>query len=782
MDALSHRIAVARRFGLRISAGNAVFQSAGIGALALPCTVTDGEIRQMSGMNLFVLLEVMKDRGWVDPRFFTTAQITTAGWAIRDNSSGVRLQFLISTDNNGLGLETPESRTFMVFNAEEIEGVPLLETRPGNGVLDIQQAVASAGYFDNDINNGVRRWAMSLQDDAMSADMLLRAELANCLLAIQGGYEHSSPSHLPVEEWINGIEADPISLFYAVRDAEKLSAEIMKEVRLVTQERAAAHMINQSAIEVKKETNMGQKVWGGGDRIRRMFEERESILAVPFKDKARAMALGAMWYAPEKLWFVPKGLDTSLFNEWNPRSSSLGEAASREVLLDSFCEAMQALGLDISDEIKDDGKWHSVSVPANKGKNLSGSYILSLDGGRNGEAIGTIINRFSGESHTWKYEGALLTPEQKARIRADALIREEAVAREIVQTQALAAEHANEILMAGSPALGHGYVVKQGIDPVGLRQVPGKILLKYPEYYSELGRTVIRENENYLLIPMMDRFGELRALQAINSDGSIKSFMRGAQKKGTMLVLGADSFNAAIESDALGIGYVEGFATGVSFHSGIKIPVVVCFDAGNLETVVDQTAEYLPLNKTVILGVDNDQFYIERAIGLLSQELGLNPHCSGGQVVNVANGSHGVRQVSLGEIIADGEWQQMPKGGYRVCLTQESDNDAIRSVLVEIVPVNGRMIRSTFVNRGVEAGTTALAALEKIGKQAAMLIPSFQSLAGRPTDWNDLQKREGLLTLANEAVQLGFVRKEVEREMVGIERGQARSRNMMRER
>lgn len=45
-------------------------------------------------------------------------------------------------------------------------------------------------------------------------------------------------------------------------------------------------------------------------------------LKVPFAEKDQAKALGARWNAELKLWYVPQGLDTALFEKWLTTSSS----------------------------------------------------------------------------------------------------------------------------------------------------------------------------------------------------------------------------------------------------------------------------------------------------------------------------------------------------------------------------------------------------------------------------------------------------------------------------
>jgi len=770
MDAFTHRLNVGRRFGSRIAAGDAVFQTGARGVVALPFTVTNGEARPLSGANLFILLQVMKDRGWSDPRFFTEDQVMKAGWVIAPGAAGVHLQYLKATGMDGLPLEAPEAKVFSVFNANEIVGVPELSGELSASADDVIEAAARAGHvgLQNEGTSAVLRWLSSLQVDSGrgrvgAAGVGLRSGMAACLLSVQTGLSHEVGSLQKFSmEWVREIEEAPLSFFKAVRDAEKLAAAVMVQVRAVALERAAVMAVaaagdqtvggaDGAAVGAVKSVGAGSTMGSdmgarksGSARLAKMFEERAAALAVPFSDKDRAAALGAMWYGPLKMWFVPKGLEVDAFKEWNPRSHVLGVVATRETLIDSFRDAMADLGLDIPAEIEADGKWHNVRVPANKGKNLSGSYILSLTGGRDGEAIGTILNKFSGESFTWKHDGPLMTPEEKARLKAEVLEREAKAEREAAQAREMAACHANEIWALGREISTGGYVGRKGIDGEGLREVAGEVLLRYPEFHGESGKSAIRPHEIYTLVPLSTEAGKLRAVQAISRDGTVKSFMRGAQKKGLMCVLGAPSFDALCETEAELVGFGEGVATCASLRAGSGVPVVVCFDADNLETVVGAVASRLPAGMGALIGADNDQFYVERVAGMLADTLGLNPRGIEGGVVKVASGIGEVRTAALGEAIADGEWHDSPKGRYRISLNYETGSDVVRSVTVEIVPTGGRKSRSTFENRGLEAGRCALSAVDNAGVKGMLAVPVFASLAGRPTDWNDLHHREGV--------------------------------------
>lgn len=767
MDAYAHREAVGRRFGSRIAAGDAVFLAGAGGIPELPCTVTDGERRPLGGVNRFMLMQVMADREWTDPRFFTLDQIQRAGWKVAPDAKKINLQFLKSTGSDGLPLVAPQSEWFGVFNAGEIVGVPAIDAVARSPVVDLEVAAGLAGFAvgEGGLRSAVDLWLSSLQGARVVDDPLgaaLRSELASSLLEVQAGLSGADGSNAQfAASWAQGINADPLSFFQAVKDAERLAAVVMVQVKAVGVERAATEELARvreaaaaeaAKVQDKAGDGMARKP-GATARMEAMFAERAAVLAVPWSEKERASKLGAVYYPPQQLWFVPKGGDVNAFKEWNPRVHSLGAVATEKVLLDSFMDAMSSLGLDVSGPIEADGKWHNVAVDTKtKTKNRSGSYILSLTGGRDGGAAGTILNKHTGESLPWKYEGALLTPEQRAKMRAEVLAREAQAERDLQVSYNRAAIHAGEIMAVSTPADGHGYVVKKGISAEGLRQVPGSVLLKYQEFYGESGKSAIRAKDNYLIIPMSNAAGELRAVQAISKDGVIKSYMKGAQMKGTMCILGASSFDALGKMGVSAVGYVEGLATGASLREASGMPVVVCWNAGNLGTVVAETSAKLPNEVTRVLGVDDDQYHVERALGFLSEQLGMSSYAPGGESIVVARGAAGLRSLSIGEAIADGQWHQSARGGYSVTFNRDEGSEAVRSVVVDVLPTGGRKIGATFLNRGLEVGQAAMRSIEADGKrfpelvgvQVVMAIPEFKSLAGRPTDWNDLVKAEGV--------------------------------------
>lgn len=761
MNAFAHRVAIGRRFGSRIEAGDAVFL-AGPGRISgLPCTVSDGKRRALSGVNRFMLMQVMKDQAWSDPRFFTADQIKQAGWSISPEAKPTGLQFLVSTGNDGLPLEVPLAKRFHVFNASEIAGVPVAEAVASVLVKDVVTAASQAGFAvgPGGVQDALDGWLSAMPSLGSAADgeagVQLRIRLASSLLAVQAGLPCGAGRSAEfAAEWVREIGDDPLSFFQAVKDAEVLAASVMGQITAVGIKRQAVEdlaLVGKSLDGANApgkpdaEVGMGRKA-GASARVEAMFANRAAMLAVPFADKDRAKALGAVWYGTHSVWFVPKGLDVAAFSQWKPSEHRLSESLRQDMLINEFRNVMASLGMDTSEEVKADGVWHNVEVDSKVGKNKSGSYILSMEGGRHGQPIGTAINKHTGEQLTWSGKGDSLTSEQRATARALTLERATAQAAEDRRIQEIAAGHACEIWAAGVDATGHGYAEKKGISTVSLRQVPGSVLLGFPGFWSEEDRSIIREQDNYLIVPMVNSTGALRAVQVISSDGSVKSFMRGAQKKGCMFVLGAESFEVISRMQGItAVGFVEGIATGLSLHQATSMPVVVCFDAGNFETVVAEVAANLPIGVTPVLAVDNDQFHVERALAFLSDKLAVNPHTKAVDSLPVACQAGVMRVVSLGDAQIDGQWHQVAAGTY--CVEARMDGGFVRSVHVSVVPSDGgRKSSASFSNRGIEAGLAVLPNVcrAKQGAGPVLAAPYFASLDGRPTDWNDLAQREGL--------------------------------------
>ena len=93
-----------------------------------------------------------------------------------------------------------------------------------------------------------------------------------------------------------------------------------------------------------------------------------------------------------------------------------------------------------------------------------------------------------------------------------------------------------------------------------------------------------------LIVPMYNREGELRSLQAIKPDG-FKKYMPGGEVAGCFMMIEGNG----------PVALVEGYATGASVHMATGYHVAVCFTASNLVKV----APFFRRKKCVICSDDD---------------------------------------------------------------------------------------------------------------------------------------------------------------------------------
>lgn len=105
----------------------------------------------------------------------------------------------------------------------------------------------------------------------------------------------------------------------------------------------------------------------------------------------------------------------------------------------------------------------------------------------------------------------------------------------------------------------------------------------------------VRFDGDSIVVPMRCVEGKLWSLQTINAEGD-KRFLYQGRKKGCFHTIGQID----------GVVYVaEGYATAASVHMATGTSVVVAFDAGNLEPVIEALKATHPALKIIIAGDDD---------------------------------------------------------------------------------------------------------------------------------------------------------------------------------
>jgi putative DNA primase/helicase len=453
------------------------------------------------------------------------------------------------------------------------------------------------------------------------------------------------------------------------------------------------------------------------------------FLAVPHSDIHKARALGAEWDSAQRVCWIPVSADSAPFAKWLLEGNALESVGlSESDVLNAFEDAMRDYGL-IPERPKADGVWHNVATTQDKGKQQKGAYILNLSGAPSG-----YIRNFIGREGSWRYDGVKLSAEQRAAL--DARARDRAVAREReIEREHLAIAEKTERIFTDLPetdASQQGYLISKKVGAYGVRvarigehDVPG--LLNLDSFRGG--------KETLLIIPARDVDGKLWTVQAIPEKAAgQKLFASGARKKGTFHIIGADSVAALRACSA--VLFVEGYATGASLFESTGLPVVVAFDASNLVEVAKQLRRLLHKAQPKIICGDNDQFFIEKALAKIETVMprGLT-HAVTVQVV--AGNDRLLREVSLAGYQPDGSWHESAQGKYKLAL--ESVQGIVRAVTADVVSrTRAYPIRMTLRNKGLESAQEAARVID--GKT---LLPSFESVTGNPTDFNDLANAEG---------------------------------------
>ena len=165
-------------------------------------------------------------------------------------------------------------------------------------------------------------------------------------------------------------------------------------------------------------------------------------------------------------------------------------------------------------------------------------------------------------------------------------VKRKAAEEQEKQIRGEAAALANQIWNDATPCQNHPYLAKKLAVGYGLK------IGQFP-----YGDSVI----NALLIPLFNRFGKIRTLQAITSDGK-KLLLKNGEKKGCFYII-----NAADNSANDTIYLCEGYATGDSIHQATGCMVYVGFDAGNLKNVAKTVRSDFP-NRKIVIAADNDKY------------------------------------------------------------------------------------------------------------------------------------------------------------------------------
>ena len=395
----------------------------------------------------------------------------------------------------------------------------------------------------------------------------LRAEISSWMLGQDIGVGHDPGQHAAyVQSWIKILQEQPLEIFRACRDAEKMR-DYMMGLEMEKGQQLAQGVEQANPVE---QSHLARSADPAPEKI---------YLHVPYAEKDIAKAHGAKWDGKAKRWYCPEGTDLAPLQQYISPQEQKQQPQQCLDPREEFAQKLTELGFDLKGQLPElDGKTHRVPLLAKNGRGVDGAYCLYGDG----RPAGWAQNHVTGEKVKLVASGVMLSPEERQRQQAERLARIQE------QEQARALEHDNAAARAErlwnsfDPAGEHKYLQDKGVEAFGLRQAE------------------IEEGKSRLVIPLRNIEGDLRGYQTIDQDGN-KRFFAGMEKRGNFHLIGGEGQDLAKTEIIL----CEGYATGASLHMASEKPVAVAFDAGNLEIVATKLRERYPQAQITICA-DND--------------------------------------------------------------------------------------------------------------------------------------------------------------------------------
>ena len=491
-----------------------------------------------------------------------------------------------------------------------------------------------------------------------------------------GDGTHQHLADRPTEQ-----QADELAERLAVIDARSTISEHEKAAKLarVNEERVRRNPDStdediSAAKDARKNAEFAATTNDADLQRRIEFEERQrtqqaapaearqdapkNLIAVPYKEKEEAKALGAKWDRKEQSWYVPQNVDAAPFAKWaqQPAQTAPGEAQATATAADkpaiakpvegrvylavpySERTAAKAAGAEwdkaakswyagaTADMAKLD-KWKPENVPAQQGPAMTpreefadalrsigcvvpaGSEHPIMDGTK--RRITVEGEKFSEKSGSGFYVGHLdghpAGYMKNNKTGADLTWKAKGYTLDPEQKALLAAEAA-EKLQQREAALSKQQ--EQAAKRVGKelgKLVPVATATPYMQAKGigpHAGALTDKDGKK-TYVPATDVAGKQWTTQYIKEDGT-KRFAKDSKKEGCFHVVGGTvgSLDELAKAPAIVIG--EGYATAASLKQSLGFPTVSAFDSGNLAAVAQALHQKFP-DKPIIIAGDDDR-------------------------------------------------------------------------------------------------------------------------------------------------------------------------------
>ncbi len=440
----------------------------------------------------------------------------------------------------------------------------------------------------------------------------LRAEIASLLLGGELGIGHDPGQHVAyVGAWIKALQDDPLEIFRAAADAEKIREFVLALSH--QQEMDVPKTINTDSIEQTDDQDlvksMQQPSYVQGEGSMRQY------LIVPYKDKELAKLAGARWDKSAKAWYVGPNADIQALQPWLPENMAHRPQPAMDPILE-FAELLRGEGCQVDgSHPMMDGHTHRIKVAGDKRSEKSGFYVAHLDG----RPAGYFKNNRTGVEIRWKAKGYSLTDEQKAELIAEAAIKLQIREAEHHAQHTRIAQAIQELLaIAPNADARHPYLAEKNASAGDLKAVPQNgdglppnSIIKIADNWQEAKQ--LREDHpdslvftvGDLLLSAQDVDGYIWSVQTIQANGT-KHFAAGSKKEHTFHIVGNNGLALdEVINSVPAIVIAEGYATADTVSQALNQSVIAAFDSGNLPKVAQDLHAKFP-SKPIIIAGDDD--------------------------------------------------------------------------------------------------------------------------------------------------------------------------------
>lgn len=675
---------VAARLVAQLQAGKAPWQRPWKpGSSYVPTNAATG--KPYRGINALLLLS--QDRS--DPRWLTYKQAEALDAQVRKGEHGALIQYWkfeeqvpqrdaqgsVLRDESGqplhstVQLERPRVFFAVAFNAEQIDGLPALETKkrgwepneraeallaksearivhggerafyapardlirlPEQGQFDnassyYATALHELGHWTGHPSRLDRDIAHPLASEGYAREEL-RAEIASLMLGDDIGVGHDPAQHAAyVDQWIAILKREPLEIFKAAAAAERIRDFVLgleREQKLP----ASLQPVHDAPKEEASMTSVPER---SGERV---------YIDVPYAERQAARDLGARWDRALRSWYVPEGQKAERFSRWPSRSiETSASAEERTYLAVPYKERRAAQGLGAhwdpqarswfvdaavpKDQI---AQWLPDRQPLEQLPALDPREELATEMRRLGLVVSGEHPLMDGQPHRVPIEGdkrgekggfyvAHLDGRPAAYIKNHRLGLETtwkakgfAVSDEDKATlRAQAAQKLKE--RADALEQKYEHTAERLHKQLAQFEVPAG-----PTPYMVLKGIsvhagVLTDKSGTTVVPAIDVDGKLWSVAYINPEGR-KRFAKASRKSGSFHVVGGlDRLRTAPV-----ICIAEGYATAATLAELAQRPVVAAFDAGNLKGVAEALHAKFPDKPVLIVG-DDDQAEQQRS-------------------------------------------------------------------------------------------------------------------------------------------------------------------------